>query len=136
VKIHIPDFTGHDTAVWQVVANISEEDTGPLSGSVCVWTTQYHAPEQHEICAWTTQNHAPEQDEICVWTTQNHGPEQHEICVWTTQNHVPEQHEICVWTTQNHAPEQREIKLLFLFEMLGVNAWGGSYKVNHLLCLV
>lgn len=49
LKIHIVDFTGHDAAVRQVVANISEERGGPLSGSVFVWTTQNHAPEQHEI---------------------------------------------------------------------------------------
>ena len=47
MKIHVVDFTYHDTAVRQVVANISEERTGPLSGSVFVWTTQNHAPEQH-----------------------------------------------------------------------------------------
>ena len=49
VKIHIADFTGHGTAVRQVVANISDERTEPLSSSVFIWSTQNHAPERHEI---------------------------------------------------------------------------------------
>lgn len=49
MKIHIVDFTGHDTVVRQVVASISEESTGPLPGSIFVWTTQNHAPQQLEI---------------------------------------------------------------------------------------
>ena len=49
MKIHIVDFTGHDTVTRQVVAHISEESTRPLSGSVLVWTAHNYAPEQHEI---------------------------------------------------------------------------------------